>query len=502
MPAKLSSVTVVGLNVNLITVEVDIDRKSVIHDVDIVGLGDTAVKESKKRIKSALKNSGFDFPQGRIIVNLAPADLKKEGSLLDLPIAIGVLQAAGALQKSNVLAIGELSLEGKIRGVRGVLTTLLSLSDQRYDGIIIVPKENINEAQMVKGLKIYALEDLKEVGRFLNNLAQITTVSFKGFPPFEYENDLDFADVKGQVVAKRALEIAAAGSHNVLMKGSPGAGKTMLARRLVSIMPPLTDDEAVEVLKIYSAVGLVTGKKVFRPFRSPHHTASSAAIIGGGNDAKPGEVTLAHNGILFLDEFPEFRRDVIEALRQPLEEGIVTVARAKATITYPARFTLVAAMNPCPCGNYGDPKAVCNCSPYDIIKYNKKISGPVLDRIDIIVQVQKMEFEEYFSKNEAESSKSIRERVIVAKEIQRKRYYNLGFSANSHLPSKLLSKFVQLDEKSEDLLKLAVAKYNLSGRSIDKILRISRTIADLEQSEKIKLSHVAEAIQYKTQQID
>lgn len=499
MPANLSSITVVGLNVNLITVEVDIDRKSVIHDVDIVGLGDTAVKESKKRIKSALKNSGFDFPQGRIVVNLAPADLKKEGSLLDLPIAVGILQASGILQRSNVLAFGELSLEGKIRRVRGVLTSLLSLSEQKYGGIIIVPKENIEEAQMIKDLNIYAFEDLKEVAQFINGLIQFQPVSFKGLPIFEYEKDLDFADVKGQAVAKRALEIAAAGSHNVLMKGSPGAGKTMLARRLPTIMPPLTDEEMMEVLKIYSAVSSIDGKKASRPFRSPHHTASSVAIVGGGNDAKPGEVTLAHNGVLFLDEFPEFRRDVIEALRQPLEEGVITVARAKATVSYPARFTLVAAMNPCPCGNYGDAKATCTCSPYDIIRYNKKISGPILDRIDIIVQVQKMEFEEYFSKNVSESSDKIRERVMKAREIQRKRYTGCGFISNSQLSSKVLKKFVQLDEKSQDLLKLAVAKYNLSGRSIDKILKLSRTIADLEQSEQIKLNHVAEAIQYKTQ---
>ncbi|MEJ5229339.1 MAG: YifB family Mg chelatase-like AAA ATPase [Pseudothermotoga sp.] len=502
MPARLNSVTVLGLDVNVITVEVDIDRKSVIHDVDIVGLGDTAVKESKKRIKSALKNSGFDFPQGRIVVNLAPADLKKEGSLLDLPIAIGILQASGALQKMDLLAFGELSLEGKIRKVRGVLTSLLSLAEQRYEGVVILPKENLEEAQMIKDLKIYAFDDLKEVAQFVNGLVDFTSVSFQGFPPFTYDTDLDFADVKGQAFAKRALEIAAAGSHNVLMKGSPGAGKTMLARRVSSIMPPLSDEEAIEVLRIYSAVGLVSERKVFRPFRSPHHTASSVAIVGGGNDARPGEVTLAHNGILFLDEFPEFRRDVIEALRQPLEEGVVTVARAKATITYPARFMLIAAMNPCPCGNYGDPKAVCNCSPYDIIRYNKKVSGPVLDRIDIVVQVQKVEFEEYFSKNSAESSTKIRERVLMAREFQKKRYAEFGFLVNSRLPSKLLKRFVQLDEKSEDLLKRAVSRFNLSGRSIDKILKLSRTIADLEQSQQVRLSHVAEAIQYKTQQID
>lgn len=499
MPAKLSSVTVVGLNVTPIEVEVDIDRKSIIHDVDIVGLGDTAVKESKKRVKSALRNSGFKFPQGKVVVNLAPADLKKEGSLLDLPIAVGILQASGVLQRADILALGELSLDGKIRSVRGILTTLLFLSEIHYEGIVVVPEENLRESQMVDGLKLYAFAELKEVVEFINGVVKYEPVSFRGIPPAEYESELDFADVKGQAVAKRALEIAAAGFHNVLMRGSPGSGKTMLARRIPSIMPPMTDDETIEVLKIYSTVGMMNSNRIFRPFRSPHHTASSVAIIGGGNDAKPGEVTLAHNGVLFLDEFPEFRRDVIEALRQPLEEGTVTVARAKMTITYPARFMLVAAMNPCPCGNYGDPKAVCSCTPYDIIRYNKKISGPVLDRIDIIIQVQKMEFDEYFSKQASESSNEIRNRVIAAREIQYRRYAGYNFSTNSKLSSKLLRHFIQLDDRSEDILKLATMKFNLSNRSIDKILRLSRTIADLDKSDRIKLNHVAEAIQYKTQ---
>ncbi|MCD6103286.1 MAG: YifB family Mg chelatase-like AAA ATPase [Thermotogaceae bacterium] len=503
MTSKLSSVTITGLNVTVIHVEVDIDRRSVIHDVDIVGLGDTAVKESKKRVKSALRNSGFSFPQGRVTVNLAPGDIRKEGSFLDLPIALGILQATGIMKRRDFMAMGELSLDGGIRKIRGVLPALSVLSEGDFSGTVVIPRDNIEEAQLIDGLKIYAFKTLREVVEYANGLKEFLPVEHRQIPLTEFSDSADFSEVKGQLAAKRALEIAASGGHNVLMRGSPGSGKTMLARRFPSILPPMTTQEALEVIKIYSAAGLFqTATAMRRPFRSPHHTASTAAIIGGGNDARPGEVTLSHNGVLFLDEFPEFRRDVIEALRQPLEDGVVTIARARMTVTYPANFTLIAAMNPCPCGNYGSPDAVCTCSPYEIARYNKKLSEPILDRIDMIVHVPKIKVEEYFTPAKSESSKNIRNRVVTARNRQIIRYDGTGITSNSQIPHKMLAKFVSLDEKSEELLKLAAKRYNLSGRAIDKILRLARTIADLDSSDSVCLKHVSEALQYRTSEVN
>jgi len=503
--AGVKTVTTIGLSVIPVTVEIDVDRKAVIYDIDIVGLGDTVVKESKKRVKSALKNSGFGVPQGRITVNLAPSDVKKEGSYLDLPIAVGMLQAAEVVSKDldRFVFFGELGLDGTLRKVRGVLPILLSLSKQDNGAGVILPIDNAREARVVKGLTVYAVSDLKDLVSFLNGYSKKSPVEFAQ-PELRQEVSADISDVKGHDFAKRAAEIATAGLHNISFRGSPGCGKTMLARRIPGILPRMTMEEALETTMIYSVAGLLgdSGLVRERPFRSPHHTASTTAIIGGGTEARPGEISLANNGVLFLDEFPEFRKDVIEALRQPIEDGAVTIARAKLTVKYPSKFMLVVAQNPCPCGWYGDNVQECGCTWRDVRRYNRKISGPMEDRIDIFVDMPRLEFKEYASKYSAESSLDVRKRVESARTMQLERLQSHGLRSNSQMSHKLVQKIAPLDSTGQKLLENAIDKMKLTGRSIDKVLKVARTIADLDGEEKVLPRHLAEALQYRKKTVD
>ena len=468
---------------------------------DVVGLPDAAVKESRDRVRAAIKNCGFKFPVSRITLNLAPASTKKTGTLYDLPILLGILSASGdiKLPAEKSAFLGELSLEGKLRPVTGVLPMALAA---RAAGVkaLYVPAENGREASLAEGVKIYAVDTVAELISHLLGTQPMTPVEpWKILPDSELQPD--FRDVKGQDNAKRALEIAAAGGHNVLMIGPPGSGKSMLAKRLPSILPELSQEESLEVTKLHSVMGLLRSEQPLvtqSPFRSPHHTISAAGLSGGGTDPRPGEVSLAHHGVLFLDELPEFRRDTLEVLRQPMEDGHVTISRVSGTVTYPSNFMLVCAMNPCKCGWYGHPSGRCKCSETAVSQYLGRISGPLLDRIDLIVEVPALSFDDLSGKETAEPSESIRRRVCAARELQRSRYAGSGTFVNANLTPEQMRRWCSLSDESSMLMKSAFSALNLTGRSYDRILRVARTIADLEGSKSIEPAHIAEAIQHRS----
>ncbi|MGB9802545.1 YifB family Mg chelatase-like AAA ATPase [Desulfofundulus sp.] len=503
MLAIVKSTALYGLNGQVVQVEVDVSNG--LPCFDLVGLPDLACRESRDRVRAAMKNSGFEFPVRRITVNLAPADLRKEGPLYDLPIAVGILAATGQLAQSVVdryVFLGELSLNGQVRGVTGVLPNVLTVREQGLQAVV-VPVDNAAEAALVKDVQVYPVRSLAELTRFLLDQEEISP--YKVDPAVlmnqDGENGADMADVRGQAAARRALEVAAAGGHNLLMVGTPGSGKTMLARRLPGILPDLTFEEALEITKIYSLAGfLKPGEPLVtrRPFRSPHHSASAVGLVGGGRHPRPGEISLAHHGILFLDELPEFHRDVLEALRQPLEDGVVTISRVSGAVTYPASLMLVAAANPCPCGYLGDPTRECTCTPYQVQRYLGRISGPLLDRIDIHLEVSRVDYEDLARREPGESSAEIKKRVEKARTLQRQRFSSAEMTCNARMTPAQVRRYCSLSREARSLFSSVFRQLNLSARSHDRLLKVARTIADLDGSEIIESAHLAEAVQYRS----